>query len=88
MAPAFASTSFVAMTDHQAILKNQPALNLAVAGTPATPQTLQGQWKSLDGKYLLTLSGGGQEQQLETLVETDRLTMKSEGMDLVFNRED
>jgi hypothetical protein len=88
MAPAFASTSFVAMTDHQAILKNLPALKLAVAGTPATPQTLQGQWKSLDGKYLLTLSGGGQEQQLETLVETDRLTMKSEGMDLVFNRED
>lgn len=90
MTPAFANTSFVAMTDHQVILKNLPPLKLPAAGTPTTgPQTLQGQWRSDGGKYVVTLSGGGgSEQKMETLVETDRLTMKSDGMDLVFNRED
>ena len=48
MVAAFAKTSFVAMTDHQAILKNVPQLRLPAAGAApsAGPQTLKGQWKS------------------------------------------
>jgi hypothetical protein len=46
---------------------------------------LQGQWKDAGGKYLLSLSGG---QELAASVEGDRLMIASQGMDLVFNRED
>ena len=89
MVGAFAKTSFVAMTDHQALLKNAPQLRVASAGAVASggPQTLKGQWKDLDGKYQLTLSGGGRDEQLAATVEGDRLTIAAEGMGLVFDRE-
>jgi len=91
MVVAFAKTSLVAMSDHQAILKNVPQLKLPAAGAaapPVGPQTLQGQWKNLDGKYQLTLSTGGKDEDLSATVEGDRLTIKSNGMTLAFNRED
>ena len=90
MVAAFAKTSFVAMTDHQAILKNVPQLRLPAAGAaPAGgPQTLKGQWKDLDGKYQLALSGGSRDEQLTAAVEGDRLTIAGEGLGLVFDRED
>src|SRR6266568_3417612 len=91
MVVAFAKTSLVAMTDHQAILKNVPQLKLPAAGPappPVGPQTLQGQWKNLDGKYQLTVSAGGKDEDLSATVEGDRLTIKSNGMTLAFNRED
>jgi uncharacterized membrane protein YvlD (DUF360 family) len=90
MAMAFAKTSFVAMTDHQATLKNVPQLKLpAMAATPSGGmQTLRGQWKNEDGKYQLTLSGGTRDEQLAATVEGDRLTITAEGMALVFDRED
>src|ERR1019366_8549627 len=55
MIASFAKTSLVAMTDHQAILKNTPPLRLPAAGATVSsgPQTLKGQWKDLDGKYQL-----------------------------------
>ena len=88
---AFAKTSFVAMTDHQAILKNVSQLRLPAPGAAAPsagPQTLKGQWKKLDGKYELTLSGGIRDEELTASVEGDRLTIAGPGMGLVFDRED
>ena len=90
MVMVFAKTSFVAMTDHQAILKNMPPIRAPGAG--AAPgggsQTLKGQWQNLDGKYQLSLSGGGRDEPLTAAVEGDRLTIGAEGMGLVFDRED
>jgi len=89
MEAAYATTSFVAMTDHQAILKNLPQVRLPIAGAAPTggPQTLKGQWKGGDGKYLLNLSGGPKDEQLAATVEGDRLTITGEGTNLVFDRE-
>ena len=91
MVSAFAKTSFVAMTDHQAILKNVPQIRLAAAGAaPAGggPQTLKGQWKASDGKYQLAISGGSRDEVLAATLEGDRLTIGMEGLDLAFDRED
>jgi hypothetical protein len=90
MVMVFAKTSFVAMTDHQAILKNVPQLKLPTTVAPTTGgmQTLTGQWKNQDGKYQLTLSGGNRNEQLAAMIEGDRLTIAAEGLGLVFDRED
>jgi len=90
MIASFAKTSLVAMTDHQAILKNTPPLRLPAAGATVSsgPQTLKGQWKDLDGKYQLALSGGSKDDLLTTTIEGDRLTIAGEGMSLVLDRED
>src|SRR5439155_22054105 len=89
MAGAFAKTSLVAMTDHQALLKNLPSLKLPGKGAAAEPpQTLHGQWKNLDRKYQLTFSGAGKEQEFSAAIEGDRLSVNGEGMGLVFVRED
>ena len=90
MVAAFAKTSFLAMTAHQAILKNVPQVNLPAAGAASAggSQTLKGQWKNLDGKYQLTLSGGSRDEQMTAAVEGDRLMVGREGMDLVFDQED
>ena len=80
MAAAFAKTSFVAMTDHQALLKHVPQVRLPTAGAaPGTPQTLKGEWKGEDGKYQLNLSGGSRDEQLTATVEGDRLTIAGAG---------
>jgi len=90
MASAFAKTSLVAMTDHQAILKNAPQLKLPAPGAAASggPQTLKGEWKDLDTKYQLALSGGSKEELLTATIEGDRLTIAAEGLGLAFDRED
>jgi hypothetical protein len=91
MMSAFARTSFVAMTDHQAILKNVPQIKLAAAGAAAAgggPQTLKGQWKASDGKFQLDLSDGSRDEVLAATLEGDRLTIGMEGLDLAFDRED
>jgi hypothetical protein len=90
MVMVFAKTSFVAMTDHQAILKELPQLKLPAAGAAPSggTQTLKGKWKNEDGKYQLTLSGGNRDEQLPAAIDGDRLTITVEGMGLVFDRED
>jgi hypothetical protein len=90
MMAAFAKTSLVAMTDHQAILKNASPLRLPTAAAAAVsgPQTLKGQWKDLDGKYQLALSGGSKDEPLTATIEGDRLTIAGEGLGLAFDRED
>ena len=89
MVAAFAKTSFVAMTDHQAILKAMPPVRLPAAGGAPSggPQTLKGQWKGAQGKYILNLSGGSKDEQLGATVEGDRLTIGGEGLSLIFDRE-
>jgi hypothetical protein len=99
MEGAFGKTEMVAMPDGQLSLKNAPALKFSPANVPipapgpngvvvppAPPavQTVQGQWKDANGKYLLTISS----QDLPTAVEGDRLDMKAETSDWVFARED
>jgi hypothetical protein len=90
MITAFAKTSFVAMTDHQAVLKSLPQIRLPAAGAPSAggPQMMKGQWKVSDGKYQLALSGGGRDELLDARIEGDRLTVGVDGMDLAFDRED
>lgn len=90
MGTVFAKTSFVAMTDHQVLLKNLPQLRLPAAGAAPTggTQTLKGQWQGEEGKYQLTLSGGNKDEQMPAAIDGDRLTFTVEGMGLVFDRED
>ncbi|MEI6783110.1 MAG: CvpA family protein [Verrucomicrobiota bacterium] len=90
MIASFAKASFVAMTDHQAILKNVPQVRLPAPGAVPSggPQTLKGQWKDLDGKYQLALSGGPKDELLTATIESSRLTIGGEGLGLVFDRED
>jgi len=93
---SFSKTELIAKPDNQLTLRNAPPLKFslvsATAATAATAagfpppstQTVQGQWKDADSKYLLSLSG----QDLQTSVEGDRLSMKNEGLEWVFARED
>jgi hypothetical protein len=87
---AYAKTLFEARTDHQALLKNLPAVAspTAGAGSASGLQTFQGQWKNLDGKYQVSLSNGGRQMELTAAVEGDRLTLTGEGRTLVFSREE
>ena len=89
---AFAKTSFVAMTDQQALLKNMPTTRPTAAGvapTAPTPQTLKGKWtEALEGKYQLALSSGARDVSWAAKVDGDRLTIGADGMDLAFDRED
>jgi hypothetical protein len=92
----FSKTELIAKPDNQVSLKNSPPLRFsptASAAPVATPnavvtppalQTFQGQWKDANGKYLLAVSS----QDLPTTIENDRLSMKTEGLDWVFARED
>ncbi|HWX23287.1 MAG TPA: CvpA family protein [Candidatus Binatia bacterium] len=86
MTAYFDKTGLVAMADHHAVLKNMPQLRQAGAPGSTGPgvQTLQGEWKNLDGKYQLTFSGS----DLAANVEGDRLSFKAEGVELAFLRED
>lgn len=89
MDAAFGKTTMIVRPDLRVTIKNVPGLTLpataaaaAAAGTP-NPQTMQGQWKDLDGKYQLNISG----TDLMATVEGDRLTIKTPGIDMVFNRD-
>lgn len=91
MMVAFSKTSLVAATDQQAILKNMPPLRPAGTGVAPSgePQTLQGQWKHLDGKedrYELSFSAAGQE--FAATVDGDRLSLTNATSRLAFSRED
>ena len=83
---AFEKTSFVAMTDGKSILKNCPPLHFPP--TSVAVKNYEGLWKNLDGKYQLTMNFDGTEQDLPATVDGDRLTVSSEGVGLIFNRED
>ncbi len=89
---SFENTSFVAMTDHRALLKSVPQLRLPTAAGAAArslaTQNLDGKWANQGGKYQLSMSAGGQ-QEFTGIIEGDRLTINTgEGMNLIFTRED
>lgn len=88
MEAAFSKTSLVAMPDKQVIVKDVPPLG---AHAPVAPgagpqlQTLQGQWQDLDGgKYQISLNG----MEMPANVQGDRLTIKADTTELVFNPAD
>jgi len=88
MIVAFAKTSLVAATDHHAFLKNVPQLRPAAGAT--AEQTLPGEWKRVEGnegKYELTFSGAGRQDDYTGIVEGDRLSLTNAGFGLAFNRE-
>jgi hypothetical protein len=81
----FEKTTFVAMTEGLAVLKNAPPLRAGYVAVPTANQTFQGQWKEMTGnKYLISLPTAGVE--LQAIVEGDRLTMTGDGVTpMVFN---
>lgn len=86
---AYEKTSLVAMTDHQLVLKNVPPLRLPAPGTAPSigTQTLPGKWDEQGGKYLISFSGGAQQDCAAT-IEGDRLTINASELALIFIRED
>ena len=80
----FGKGTLVAMPDNQVIIKNVPGLKLPANAAQGNLQTLQGQWKDAGNGYQISISG----QEAPATVEGDRLTIKGEGMDLVFNPAD
>jgi uncharacterized cupin superfamily protein len=67
---------------------NPAAAAAAAAAAPPSTQTLQGQWKDTDGKYMLTFVDGGRQEDLPASVEGERLLVKGEGFQLAFDRQD
>jgi hypothetical protein len=80
----FGRALVVAMPNNQVVLKNIPGLKLPANAAPGNLQTLPGQWKEAGNSYQLSVSG----QDVPATVEGDRLTIKGEGMDLVFDPAD
>ncbi len=79
---AYSRTSFLAMTDHQAVFKNAAAVRLP--GLSTGQQTAQCEWKNLDGKYRITIAGS----ELPATVDGDHLTIGSDPSAVAFDRED
>jgi hypothetical protein len=87
METVFSKTRLVAMPDKQITIKDVPPLKPQTAAAAAgglQPQTYQGQWQDLDGgKYQISIDG----MELPATVEGERLTIKTEATELVFNPE-
>jgi hypothetical protein len=83
----FSKTTLTVKTDHQLTLRNAPQLQSPAANGVPTPssQTLQGQWKSGDGKYQLSFAGA---PELSASVDEDRMTVTGDNLTFVFSRED
>ena len=88
IATEYAKTMLIASpTDHKAVLKNSPQWNLQPGLPPSLDlKTFSGQWKGRGGDYELSLGGGGKRKA--KLVESGRLVVEGEGLDLVFTPED
>jgi len=88
MAENYTGTAFVAMPDRQVLLKDLPQFQQATAQVPPQPptrQTLQGEWTGGGNSYRVTLSGG---VEVGASIDGQRLTLRYEGTDLTFVRED
>jgi hypothetical protein len=85
MQATFTQTGLIAKPDNQVTFKNMPTGKIAPGVAAASLQpTVAGTWKEAEGKYLLSFSG----TELPATIEGDRLTIKGDGLDLVFDRED
>lgn len=89
MEAAFGKTALAARPDNKILVKDIPGMVLpasaaaaAAAGTP-NPRNLDGEWKDVGDKYLLSISGS----DLQAAVEGERLIIKTPGIPMVFNRE-
>ncbi|MEY2430195.1 MAG: hypothetical protein QOJ40_3080 [Verrucomicrobiota bacterium] len=87
MVVAFSKTTLVAAPNGQAILKSMPPLPSGRPAAASQPQTLEGQWKNLDGKYELTFSGGGRQEDMMATVDGDRMSITNTQFGLAFERE-
>jgi hypothetical protein len=77
------------MTDHTAILKNFPHVKTGGGAAPTTEYlNVSGRWRNSDGRYTLTYNPEGTEQEAGVDVETDRLIISGQGLELAFQRED
>jgi hypothetical protein len=87
-ARAYATTELVAGADGQVFLKNLPQFK-SPPNQPTTfdTATWQGRWKSDGGKYDLTLAGTGASKTATAVIDGSRLTVKTAGDTLVFDRE-
>jgi hypothetical protein len=87
MATQYAKTIVIAMPGGQAVYKNRPRLAPGVFPSVATPVD-QGHWQRTDGKYQFSFASGGREAVMPATVDGDRLKLTSDGVELLFHRED
>lgn len=88
MAVAFARTSLVAMTDQKALLKNLPHMTATAGGVSTALQTIEGQWKGGESKYIFTFNTDGRSEEMIGEIRGDRLSLTGQGMGLAFVRAD
>lgn len=81
----YAQTTFLAGADGQAFLKNLPQFK-AQPG-PVETATWQGQWKSDDTNYDLSLTSNGQNKSMTASTDGLRLTIKDDKSTLIFDRD-
>lgn len=82
---AFAKARLVAKPDKQITIRDVPNLKAQGGAAIGGLQTLQGTWQDLDGgKYQLTFPG----MELPATVEGERMAIKTDGLELVFNAEE
>jgi uncharacterized membrane protein required for colicin V production len=81
---AYAQTTFLAGADGQAFLKNLPEFK---PGQPPAAATWQGQWKSDDTNYDLSLASNGENKSMTAQTDGLRLTIKDDKNTLIFDRE-
>lgn len=84
LAAFYSQVTLVATPGHQLYVKNLPQAS-AAGGTAS--QTVQGEWKDLDGKYALTLNGGGAPSQLSAELSAGRLLISGSEPPLAFVRD-
>jgi len=86
--PAYAKTLFVTGTDGQAFLKNLPHFKMQ-PNQPTTFDTTTwiGQWKTDGNNYDVTLASSGAGKSGTATIGGSRLTLKTDGDTLIFDRE-
>jgi hypothetical protein len=84
MVASFFQTTFVAMTDHQAVFGHLPQVKFVAGSSAVGGEKVPCQWQQQDGKYQLSISGN----DVAASIDGDRLTIGTEGLGLVFDRED
>ena len=86
VATEYAKTMLIAAPDHQVVLKSLPQFKQE-RGQPPTMElkTFQGEWKGKNGDYELSLGKGSHRK---AKLESGRLVVSGDGLDLVFTPED
>jgi hypothetical protein len=85
MSAAFSKSGLVATTEHEVFLKNVPKV-VAGATSGAEVQNVAGTWEGDGGKYIVSFKNG--KGDVTANVEGDRLSLKGDGLELAFTRED